>query len=985
MNKRRIIAILVIVIIVGGILAPVLITKPSQAQTVQYYVVDLGYQFTFSWAGVPGGWINKDLFFTIPTTTCGTGTLAGWFADYTGNVSSGLVDVIYSNHGRLAEYPAGVTGLTTDDTVGGGAVTYMASLYPVGTHFGNAYWLGMRGSPPIHSLWLYYETLATFTFTATNFRAVCYGEYTPPTETPTPVSSPIPCTEPIAAYPNDLIPTVGDATVDGTALDFSVNYTNVNLQTGDHASTFGFTSNVVAGETMTVTLTQYNALDEPIDTYVYEGGSSDAETLRDFTAKDGVKRISASFTGCEHCSVSKLDYNLEGSNLCSNPNDPNGGLARWIMDGDMEFQPASPYWRDTKTGRDYDFPGERGFMNGRLSSSNWMQSWSNGNAACDNGYHAVGFIEPLLWFGDKPAPPVDQGFKWEGGMLYWKVMARGTFHLLNAVEGVHQSTASVAILDDSGPIPVTTATLLSQKLTSEWNTYTGHLTLPAGHYRLILDRGPFGLSYAQDTVYYDNVFLSNTLIGDGCNVPKPATPTPTPTVTSTGGGSGGTTNTPGPSPTIPARLVGLSNCSFEAGKSSWNFNNASRIGLSGGPTGSQYAMALGPKPAIYQSFSFSEAGPTQIDLALFVKQSYAYAVINNTTGMVYLSEGGTTAYWTQKKHAMLLPPGQYRIELNPANQSTEGDYDGVSVGYGGFISSYCYNTPTPGNTSYVTPTPSPTGPTKSPTPTLTPWGYQGTATLWPTWTPDLSTHIPGPGATATSGGTAMSGTQTAVATSFGLTQTAWATEGRPVASTPDPLSMWGTIVPPDQQPPPGSDAACRRPVNPLLIGNWLDYEVCVVLSWSSWGAGNTATSIGIFNQFSSLEPFGTISELQTAYDSIRHTFASKGTYEGWGGDLGTDSNPVDRSDVANLFGWTSGPYNGGRIVLGFGNNGTTYSTVCNFRLTNILGSGLRPGVCFVFNILHEMSLLPWLQSIINVSSIAAFMLYITRKWIDKSL
>jgi hypothetical protein len=90
------------------------------------------------------------------------------------------------------------------------------------------------------------------------------------------------------------------------------------------------------------------------------------------------------------------------------------------------------------------------------------------------------------------------------------------------------------------------------------------------------------------------------------------------------------------------------------------------------------------------------------------------------------------------------------------------------------------------------------------------------------------------------------------------------------------------------------------------------------------------------------------------------------------------------SDVPNpgmfdISGDDNNPWNGGEISL---TNPASYSTQCELGLEPYVGIRLAVPMCFIFNILRELALLPWFQLFINLAVIAGLATYFYRKWLD---
>lgn len=152
------------------------------------------------------------------------------------------------------------------------------------------------------------------------------------------------------------------------------------------------------------------------------------------------------------------------------------------------------------------------------------------------------------------------------------------------------------------------------------------------------------------------------------------------------------------------------------------------------------------------------------------------------------------------------------------------------------------------------------------------------------------------------------------------------------------------------------------------------------------------------------EPFGTIKELTSTFTRVKVII---GKYDWRTGGLTGMTNSPDPT----MFDVAPDPYNGGQINLipsgpvypsgsyDYGpsrslNNGspdsaraplpTSYNTNCSSRFTTRVGSRLAAGMCFVFEILRQNKIMPWLQATVDLTSVLVFILYFYRKFFDKA-
>jgi hypothetical protein len=838
-----------------------------------------------------------------------------------------------------------------------------------------------------------------------DIEGVCYGlGNTPPN---------IECNDLVEIYPGNLGNPLGPNSAWGDRPDqkinFKLTYTPISLQPGDHDMTIHLDAIISPGQTLKLTINQYNISNTQIsnDVVSLTGNKSitnPSDSIQ-ITAHNGINKIELIFSDSLNTAINRVQLSFTFSMKCK---DLLGGKGDYLCDSEMDQLPTSNCWVNIYSGYDTHWAnGGANYIDGRLSNG-FFTTMVNGNPACGQGFHAVGVVKQFLG-GNSPASPIDQGFTWDGGTLYWKIMARGTWGGLLPIDDNKQSRAMVYFFDNEG---LRHTLIDNAQLSSEWQVFQDSLLLPEGHYTLYLDRGEIADSNENDSVYYDNAFISNAPIPVGCNNlddwnKTTATPQPTPTA-----GNGGSTNTPGPSPTTSPEEIDITNCSFAAGWNGWGHNNISDLHFDGAPVGPSYARAKGNAPSIWQSFFLSQSRSMLV--RFWTRKDYSVQMTNVNTKAIIPVKSGWTDGWIQITSQIYLPPGSYQIELNTTISASYADYNGIQVSSNSLSPYGCGATPTPGPSPYWTLTPSPTGPTSTPTKSPTPWNWHGTNTPIPsqTWNPNQTQAWQGTAtsnaatatknndstATAISVGTATmqgtplpNGTQTKSAGSTATanyigTSTAQGTPygpgGTQIASTTTPCPWcdpnYGT-----PQPPPASDAACVQPSQWewYKVVGWVDFEVCRSLSFASWGSTNTSQAVEIPNMFANKEPFSSIDQARTAMDQIKGRIAE---YD-WSGSMQNDAASANDAALYTQNGNNpNSPYAGGAISIMPG-GATQYSTICNTALSNSLGEKMRPGVCFVFNIFHALGLLAWVQTLVNVSSLVALIFYIKSNWINGNM
>lgn len=409
--------------------------------------------------------------------------------------------------------------------------------------------------------------------------------------------------------------------------------------------------------------------------------------------------------------------------------------------------------------------------------------------------------------------------------------------------------------------------------------------------------------------------------------------------------------TPGPSPTQTTKLY---NCGFELGQQGWYFTPPSYVDLAGGPSGPQHAVAVPNNqslPEIFQNFYWPVTQPIYIQgWSKGQAQVRIWNIYSNFQYSVVYT--GNDTDWVHWQYAGSLPMGYYRLELNTFDpEGSEGRYDGVTLAADNYLDDWVCSaaTPTPGPTSFVTPTPGPSmtpSLTMTPRTSRTPWG---TSTLWPSGTPSLS---------ATAGNA-----QT-------LTAIASITPGGGGGSTVTPGP--GDFVPPEQ-PPGGEGAPCQRPQtwqDSINLGWWIDYEVCDIKRFLSWGPSANATAAAIPTMFANKEPFHTIDGIENSFRGMQTQVASYAWddtgFDGVTGDAETIDPRPDR--IFNLLspGVSQDPWSaGGTISFNQAINPNFFSILCTTRLSDILPARLSQGICFALNVTRSIGYLGWVQFLFN--------------------
>lgn len=674
-----------------------------------------------------------------------------------------------------------------------------------------------------------------------------------------------------------------------------------------------------------------------------------------------------------YCNGNGRDYPFtscsSGGTATNTPSSP-GGIPNWLRNGNFE-QSFNGNWQIPEP-----------FDGGENNYSSRVTGPSNpdygGPAYCAAAYANIN------------GEGIKQRFYWPGGTMYmqWRWRQKNNDFLTTLHPIVH-------IQKTDNPLYVAGAfgSLVPNSPPEAWRLYndTSPLNMPAGTYdiqiynstgnwidEVIVNPGTV-LSYTipahwereydrERDFQIDDVFISQNSYYSHCFGGSTITPfptpsrtvtrsrTPSPTATNIGANTATPSNTPAP------QQEQIDNCNFEGGSVGW-FGNFT-VQLAGGPVGPQYAR-VNPGGTLSQSFTWSPSGTAY--LTFYVGPgSYGEAAFRNTsTGARYVvwtgaNNGSTWLLKSVTKAAM--PTGTYNVEFVPYG-NTVLTIDGVAVAHNGYA--YCGDgTPTPGATSHVTATTTRThtpGPSPTRTNTRTP---TKTNTPNPAWT---STNTRTPQATVTASNTATI-THTPANDSTATANAATATANASITPSAVPPTATATPeVPPQPEPAPNAD--CTRPADWWNVSAWIDYEVCVVLTWFVWTPANTDEISTWSESFNDYEPFGTIDEISDGLIYMRDTWQEAG-WDGTGAAC-----EVDAADLTN---------DASGILTGEFEIGPTktepYSPACELSIASFLGDALSSGMCFGVNILCQNGMLPWIQLVTNAGLVFLFINYLRSTW-----
>jgi len=636
------------------------------------------------------------------------------------------------------------------------------------------------------------------------------------------------------------------------------------------------------------------------------------------------------------------------------------GPGNVLLDGNMEATDNIPWQLYS------DDPSEQ-FVRVFDSATNRL---IHGTPACGLGFQVV---------QGHGSGQIAQAFDWAGGRLYFQVQAKA-----NPIQWWYGGSYASVRVSQPG-LNNWVYLVENAPINRNWSTLSGNVVLQPGVYLLVIEAG--SLAGSTDTIYFDDMAVDYVVPSSACDtggIEITPTPTSSPTLTPTTNPSYTPTLTP---TSTPGQYGG--NCNFEG--SGWLLNTQSSIVHTGGVVGDSFGFASGSKPNIWYPFTWP-GGTLYLDG--YVRNQAEVRLYNPLTYSYYQLYSDYTGDWMHiQRTSLSLPAGTYRLELNSRYITDHGDFDGITISNGGF-STCSYSTPTPTvpplGTATLYPTDTQTAPEKTATaqgtiiPTYTP--RPPTVTPVPTYTP-YPTYTPQPSPTpaATKSPTPYP-TWTPQATSTPLdtpapTDTQTAPEKTATAQgtnvptyTPRPT---GTPGPPPQQPPSACDNDCKRPRSYLEISHWIDYEKCEGFKYVAWCPEHSATIVAIPTMFNDHEPFGMVGEMSDAKDAVT-TIIAQYDWENTGLEGQRDA-PDDEMFTGDLP--ADSPWNGGDVDLT--DDSVVYSTVCEWQLEAVLGSRLSVAVCFIFNILYQLALMPYLQLFINLSCFLALFMYVGKRWIDK--
>lgn len=184
----------------------------------------------------------------------------------------------------------------------------------------------------------------------------------------------------------------------------------------------------------------------------------------------------------------------------------------------------------------------------------------------------------------------------------------------------------------------------------------------------------------------------------------------------------------------------------------------------------------------------------------------------------------------------------------------------------------------------------------------------------------------------------------------------------------------GTPPPVDERPPPQPGADCIRPASPLYIADWIDYEVCQILTWFVWTPENSAQLSAVIDTSCQHEPFGTLCEFMLAADGMRADWQSL-EWDGSGLTCALeDENPF--MAVREAYGILRGQFSF--------DSPPDYDHACGVTIGWLIGENIERGTCYAINLLCAHGLVQWMQYLMDAFLIAAWVMYFQAAWIARA-
>jgi len=176
----------------------------------------------------------------------------------------------------------------------------------------------------------------------------------------------------------------------------------------------------------------------------------------------------------------------------------------------------------------------------------------------------------------------------------------------------------------------------------------------------------------------------------------------------------------------------------------------------------------------------------------------------------------------------------------------------------------------------------------------------------------------------------------------------------------------------EPRPEPAPYVDCVKPTNPLWLADWMDYEVCRILTWFVWTPGNSQQVANLQTGLNSYEPLGTLQELTDAraevqvqlnqYDWARTGLQQDDTLVV---DIGVFfPNHVATGLLAGNLDLTPAPF-----------DPLTFVTICTLKVGDIFGQAVAEGLCASINWMIAIGLMGWVQFLFDVAVWLAFLRY----------
>jgi len=186
------------------------------------------------------------------------------------------------------------------------------------------------------------------------------------------------------------------------------------------------------------------------------------------------------------------------------------------------------------------------------------------------------------------------------------------------------------------------------------------------------------------------------------------------------------------------------------------------------------------------------------------------------------------------------------------------------------------------------------------------------------------------------------------------------------------LQAQGTAEPVPPRPEPAPYVDCDRPTNPLALANWMDYEVCRVLTWFVWSPDNSWQVTQLQIGLNSYEPLGTLVELTNARDEVQQQLDK---YDWARTGLQEDDTLMPNINVFFPNHSATGLLAGNLNLTPNPTDPMAFLTICSLQVGDIFGDAVAKGLCASINWMIAIGIMGWVQFLFDVVVWLAFIRY----------